>query len=450
MPSAARRITGLQQLNMNMEENQKIKLSIKQLYGDGTYLVKLADAGNNNGKTEQEQKIGSINASSQEPLSGTETQPLGVKSIDRRPTSRLEIEEEVYVASDLTPLFALKNDEPVKIVGRRNNQLCIKNKECYEKSKELNEYIQNLDKSGLKLTSPKTGQLVLAKKDDAPAGALWYRAAVVSKESSATLEISYVDLKGEDTLGVKSLRNVDEHLASYPVLMTLTPPLSMLDSALEYVDQLIKDKTKMRLAVSGDDVDFRFEDGTLLSKKILNLNKKSSKELPKLVPVETVAPQSAEAPIPAADEACEPPETQKSVTEPTPKPTNPKSLNEQEAESPEHFTFNLMDWTRLSPGTHHVLFYTINDITDITVVSMEDKLIDQLAQVSAIQVEDDTPYEPMECEMCLVLYKSEAEEESSWYRAFITEINGENYAATCVDFGNIVVVTKREIRKYPQ
>nr|CAI5838101.1 unnamed protein product [Callosobruchus analis] len=101
------------------------------------------------------------------------------------------------------------------------------------------------------LSSVKVGQLVLAKKDDEVDNEVWQRAAVVSKEGAACIQISYIDFPGEDILGVKSLRNVDEDLANYPALMTVSPIYAVLESgislALEYVDHLIQDKAKLRL-----------------------------------------------------------------------------------------------------------------------------------------------------------------------------------------------------------
>ncbi|VEN37382.1 unnamed protein product [Callosobruchus maculatus] len=404
MPATALRTTGLQNLNMNIQEEQQLRLNIKQQYDDGTYLVKLNDTGSTSGtKSHDTYNAAETHSTPQEDL----RKNTPAKSMERRPASRTEVQEEVYIASNLSPLFKLRNDEPIKIVGRRDFQLLIKNKECYEKSKELNEYIKKLDKSGLVLGSVKVGQLVLAKKDDGVDNDIWQRATVVSKEGAACIQISYIDFPGEDTLAVKSLRNVDEHLANYPALMTMSPIFTALQSgtssALEYVDQLIQDKAKLRLVIEGDDVDFKFEDGSLLSKKISNISKGPSVEPPELVPaIEKAAKQEPAKQEPAKTE--KPTAVSSSVN--TPKPatepiTTPKPLNEKKAESSEPFTLDYMDWTRLSVGTHDVLFYTINDATEITVVSMDEKLLDQLALVSVIQVNDNTPYAPVEGEMCL-------------------------------------------------
>nr|CAI5838099.1 unnamed protein product [Callosobruchus analis] len=73
MPATALRTTGLQKLNLNIQEDQELRFSIKQQYNDGTYLVKLGEAGDTNTRTQEQARGTTSNTKSQESYNASAT-----------------------------------------------------------------------------------------------------------------------------------------------------------------------------------------------------------------------------------------------------------------------------------------------------------------------------------------------------------------------------------------
>ncbi|KAJ8942353.1 hypothetical protein NQ314_010087 [Rhamnusium bicolor] len=331
------------------------------------------------------------------------------KAVKPTELKEADISKEQFYFEVPKPIATLQNGDKVMVIDTDTNKFLVRTRECAVKSRELTEYIKNLDKSALTLTNVKVGQLVLCSKDGLVG---LYRAVVTKKESGSVVSVKYIDFPGEDDLSVKSLRNIDEYLANEPTSIILSPEYKVLNNMEEKV-------------LSGEDFDLQFDDGTLLSKKIQDIKCPTPKQTT-VKPVE-VKPSTTK-------------ESVQSEKKPEPQPcsaTNTKVLYED------------MDWVNIEPGTYTFMCYSFQDLNDITMISTTEDVITYLEEITDLEITDNAPYKPEEFEMCLVSFKGPEEENASWYRAAVLEIEDDSYFVTFVDFGNKEVVKCEDIRKFP-
>lgn len=91
----------------------------------------------------------------------------------------------------------------------------------------------------------KEGQLVLCSNESLVG---LCRANITEVKQSNVVTVKYVDYPGEDTLTLKSLRNVDDYLSKQPAALLLSPELSYLENlnvaAKNFINEIISRKEK--------------------------------------------------------------------------------------------------------------------------------------------------------------------------------------------------------------
>ncbi|CAG9834527.1 unnamed protein product [Diabrotica balteata] len=321
------------------------------------------------------------------------------------------------------PINTLKDGDQVKIIDQFNNQLVVKTKECFAKSKEIVEYIKNLDKDTLLLNEVKEGQLIICAKDGAPN---LCRAVVLKIDSPTIATVTYLDYPGEEKLSIKSLRNVDDYLAKEPICLLFTPEIKLLDSisdvGLNYIQTLIEQKSKVTVAISNDDFDLKLEDGSCLSTKLLELEK------PK---VEIKQIKSSE-------------KEEKSTVVKDKEPA-------RETEPNAKVMFGEIDSIKPAVGSSGKYVCSNFKEDELTLISMEEDVLTEFSQLTDLLQEfnDTKPYDPEAGEMCLVLHKLEETGEETWFRGVVLSSDDNSYEISSVDCGILITATKENIRSFP-
>ncbi|KAG5876468.1 hypothetical protein JTB14_010157 [Gonioctena quinquepunctata] len=444
IPALALRVV-LNGLEKPLESDLELKIRIKQKYQDGTYIAEVEEAIPKQTK-EAEKKDAEKPVRVEKPIEKVkvveeskpveEKKPETPKKVEdtrkEEPVEQKKVEAKSYFGVP-EPMSTLKNGDKVMLIDLEGNRFGVKTREAVNKSKELIEYIKKLDKSNLHLTGVKEGQLVLCSRDSLPN---LYRAVIKKKTSAVAVTVKYLDYIGEDQLAIKSLRNVDEYLATQPVTLLSSPESKMLENlgpkALDFVTNLLEKKEKAKIVISENgDFDLQLEDGSLLTQKLLELGKdEAEKKEFKLIPVKKsptkVEQPKAEAPSPAKVE-------------------KPKAV------APEYtpVVYDDMDWIKIKVDTtDSYLCYTIKDLKDLTLISLQDESMNNMAKVTDLTALDDAPYEPAEFEMCLVAHQAPEEDEPSWYRGVVLERNDGEYNIQAVDFGNLILAKSKDVRKF--
>ncbi|XP_074035782.1 uncharacterized protein isoform X2 [Leptinotarsa decemlineata] len=452
----------LSKTDVSLATDLELRIMIKKKYEDGTYLVdveKIITGPDSVEKGEeikvsvkpanvaQEEEFMSSKPVTQEKLIPPAQEKAGSESQEK---PRPVVKEKHEPLKEVTPktaskvymevpkeLSKLKNGDKVMLLDVVGNQFATKTKESVQKNKELTEYIKKLDKSNLLMPSVEEGQMVLCCKDGLSS---LYR-AVVSKKTSDAATVRYLDYPGEEQLSINSLRNVDDFLASQPTCLLRSPEFESLDKlgpkGSEYVFQLLSQKEKVKVVITDDgDFDFRLDDGSLLSEKIEQLDKKE--EEPK-VQVEDASVSSSENKI------------KSNSTSANTEEAKPKVAKTVQEEAP-CITYDDMDWIKLEVGsTENFLCYTLKDLKDLTLISLGDESIKYMEMITDLIVSDEVPYEPSEFEMIMVAYQAPEDDEPQWYRGVVLEKeeNGD-YSCQTVDFGNQIVVKSKDIRRFQE
>ncbi|XP_072388051.1 uncharacterized protein [Diabrotica undecimpunctata] len=324
------------------------------------------------------------------------------------------------------PINTLKDGDQVKIIDQFNNQLVLKTKECFGKSKEIVEYIKNLDKDTLLLNEVKEGQLIICAKDGAPN---LCRAVVFKIDSPTVATVTYLDYPGEEKLSIKSLRNVDDYLAKEPICLLFTPKIKLLDSisdvGLNYIQTLIEQKSKVTVAISNDDFDLKMEDGSCLSTKLLELEK------PKVEIKQIKSSEKEEKSTVVKDKE---PAEQKSDTEPIVK-----------------VMFGEIDSFKPAIGSSGKYVCTSFKEDELTLVSSEEDALQAFSKLTdlLLQFNGTKPYDPEAGEMCLVLHKLDETEEETWYRGVVLSNIDNSYEISSVDCGALITTTREKISSFP-
>ncbi|XP_057652384.1 uncharacterized protein LOC130891580 isoform X2 [Diorhabda carinulata] len=397
-----------------------LTVKVKKKYSDDTYVVELDKTFKSTSTEEDNSK-----------KSALESVPKSKMSAQSIEEFKTESKERCYV--DLPkPLLKLKNNDKVMLLDMVGNKFAVKTKECAQKSKELLEYIKTIDKSSLILKQVEVGQMVLASKDGLPD---LCRAVVIKKQSSVQVTIEYLDYAGSENLSIKSLRNVDEYLASQPITLLLTPDIEVInkisETGIDFIVALIEKKEKANVVLTNDNAfDLKLEDGSLLSQKLLDLEKSEvpndSNNSPKINELEK--PMSVEAAITPLKSA---------ILEV--KPESDNSI----------ITLCDMDYIKPKIGsTDTYICYTLKDLSEVVLISLDEDSVSYLESIYNLEINDDEPYEPEVSEMCVFLYKTPEESETVWYRGVVLDNEGK-YTISMVDFGILVTTTSKDIRKFP-
>ncbi|CAH1117114.1 unnamed protein product [Phaedon cochleariae] len=440
-----------------LEDEMDLRVRIKNKYDDGTYLVD-SEAQSLRPCRQQHQQTKAAEAPTEAPKEAKKEIPKEEPKVERKeeaiekPAKKIEekkVTEKAYFDVP-KPLATLKNGDVIMVCGIIDNKFAVKTRECATKTLEVVNYIKSLDKSSLLLSDVKKGRMVLCSIDGLPN---LHRAIVTDEPRDGVVSVRYLDYMGENQMTVKSLRNVDDFLASHPLCMLTTPECQLLEDlspkAAECIAQLVEKKTKVKMVLTEDDdfFDIQMDDGSLLLQTISNLGSKPEKaEQPasdiRLVPVKQPNRASEPAAAPAKAEPAKAPAKVESVSAPAKTP-----VKEVVDESP--VMYDHMDWIKAEVGaTEDFMCYTIKDVENVTLISLTDESLKYLEAVTDLVVEDDAAYEPGMFEMCMVAYKGPDDEEAAWYRGAVLEKDEDQITVNSVDYGTNIVVTKKDIRKF--
>ncbi|KAJ8925333.1 hypothetical protein NQ315_009163 [Exocentrus adspersus] len=442
IPALAARIT-LSNSTQELSEGTDLKIKIKKKYEDGTYLV---DVLNSTSKIDDNtSKIDEKPSSSKfvendlsvltKPAPDVKTHMDMPKRQDiskqQDPPKQPDVRAEQKIYFDIPKSKReLCNADKVMMVDIEDNAFLVRTRECALKSKEITEYIKNLDKSALVLTNVKVGQLVLCSKDGF---AGLFRAVVLNKENDSIVTVKYIDFPGEDDLSIKSLRNVDEFLANEPSTVMKTPEYKYLEEltekGVEYLLTICQNKQKFTVILTENTFDLQSDDGSLLSDTLENLN------APK-PPIETLIVEKSTKLVTSTPMKTEERTAKVAELEPTTAKNN-------------KILYDDMNWIEISPGTHTLMCYCLQEVDNITFLSSTDEVIGHLETVSSASPTNNDPYQPEVTEMCLVSFKGPDDDEPSWNRAVVLSVDESGYLVNFVDFGNQEVVQSQDIRNMP-
>ncbi|CAG9860756.1 unnamed protein product [Phyllotreta striolata] len=430
LPAAANRITvSTQSFLPKLVPDLDLKISIIKQFQDGTYCVDIEPPSN-----QPASDISPKPAKQVEELKQPARKEVEEKRVEQE--VQKPIVQEKHYFDVPASLAELKDGDKVMLIDLIDNKFAVRTKECAQKNKEILEYIKNLDKSEMLLTSVKEGQLILCSKDGLPN---LCRGVVQNKVSPTIVTVKYLDCPGEDQLSVKSLRNVDDYLAAQGCTLLMTPKMEFindsLDNHVEFISRLFENKEKATIVMTGAGCDLRLQSGNLLSEELNPVEE----ELPKLVPV-TSTPNNSE--------------VEKKV--PTPKIAAEKVEKKEDKPvslAKKSISYDDMPFIKAEIGTSgSYLCYDITSLEDMTFISMSEESVEYLEKVTdMLQVlADDNPFKPELLDMCLVLYKSPDETEACLNRAVVIDENESGYIVNMVDFGTKATVASGDIRKFPE
>ncbi|CAH1111312.1 unnamed protein product [Psylliodes chrysocephalus] len=440
-PALACRLSFKSAGSIQLENEMELKVKVKQKYDDDTCVVDIVQQSRVEDEKKETPKTESPPAAREPAKQQQEVVKEPAKQ--QEPVEETSVKEKHYFTIP-EPLTEIQNGDKVLLSDLVGNKFAVKTKECASKSKEILEYIKSLNKCELMLTSVKESQLVLCSKDGMPN---LCRGVVKKKVSPTIVTVKYLDYSGEDQLSVKSLRNIDDRLAREPCTLLYTPELpvisSLTDKSLNYLEGLFEKKEKAVVVINEDrDFDLQMDDKSLLSEKLLLLEKPPKKEesKPDSGPV-TSTPNK-----PKTEEIEKP----KNQTEEK-KIATPKKEDTPASKNEEPVTYDDMPFIEAKVGTTGgYVCYNITDVTELTLISMNEEVLTQFETVSVLEPEDDVPFEPENMNMCLVLYKSPEEEDATWYRAVVLDKEAAGYAVSMVDFGTQATIKSKDIRKFPR
>ncbi|CAH0551662.1 unnamed protein product [Brassicogethes aeneus] len=389
-----------------------INVQAKQKYDSGSFLVTSKDL---RPKTSETRKRNDY--------------VLDFEKSESRPEKAapvLEVKEkaEIQCYFDIPEPLTIKDGDKVMIIDCDDKGFILRTRELTERFLEVTQMINNVNKPDLNLETVQKGQMVLCGKDEC---AGLFRAEVTDVKLPI-VSVSYIDVTGNVSISLKALRNVTSQLAGFPATLAKSPTFPDLGKYLKnpdsiaFIEDLIMDKVKLTVTLDGG-CDFVLKNGIKMSKVLADLvNPPPKAEEPKLVE----KPKVTEVPVPEKKE-----EDVKKPAE-TGKSSGPVNYED-------------MAFTKIEIGKEdEFLCYSFEAMDQLTILSMENQEVEWLTYLNALTIKDEEPYSPNLWEMCMALFK-----DGEWYRGVVISSENNEFSVLFVDFGNTEIITKKDLRKYP-
>ncbi|XP_045478078.1 uncharacterized protein LOC123683213 [Harmonia axyridis] len=336
-----------------------------------------------------------------------DTTNLVLSANKKTATAKLQSPSEPIILGDIKYTQEWVHKDVVKIVAHSGGKLYLRNKEHHGKLVEVDMEINNWTRELVK--DVVLGQVVLCKKEGSEEKLC--RAKIENVENPFAT-VHYIDYHKNDKVLIKNLYVANKRIANLPATLIESPTIkefisNKFDSnAASMLDEMITNNVKFTVAASGSEFDLFLKD----------------KSLSELIYPNTCKIQSTQQ-------------------------LNKVSTGNVQEESKSKYIkvlFEDMKSYEVPMGKGDYMLTNFKDATDFTVTCTEDKESDLLSRCTCIEVTDTDPYEPDDSEMVLGYF------EGGWYRALVLEKSDNGiYQVLFVEYGNILEITKNEIRRFP-
>ncbi|XP_063905212.1 uncharacterized protein LOC135124227 isoform X2 [Zophobas morio] len=207
----------------------------------------------------------------------------GWDSPDEFPTSQKRAEATFFKKP---PFFCkVENDQRVTISHVKDDVIYLKTKECFEKSREIDDVIENYAGKAKNVQRVEVDQLVLYEGEEGK----FYRAVVVKVEDKR-VEIETLDHGEWKRVALTALKNISEELSRAPITYFVGGKLAGFEQGLgdwqkKIIEEYAKKRKKFVVSLGFDD-ELDLYDGTqLLSEEFQNIKKEPRKVMLKDVEI---------------------------------------------------------------------------------------------------------------------------------------------------------------------
>ncbi|XP_044746175.1 uncharacterized protein LOC123307802 [Coccinella septempunctata] len=299
----------------------------------------------------------------------------------------------------------------VKIISHSDGKLYLRNKEHHSKLVDVDKEIINMSKQVINDVVP--NQLVLSKKEGSEEKLC---RAIVKKVEGGFAVVHFMDYHKDEKVSMKNIFGVNRAIANMPPTLIEIPlkgysSTKFNSTVAAMLEEMIMTNVKFSVAKNGSDFDLLLKDKPL--SEILFTNSGNTKPIQESNAV--AGPSSDKGKVGKSDD---------------------KYVK---------VMFDDMKCYEAPMGKGDYMLTNYKDATEFTVTSTNDRESDMLSRCTGIEVNDKEPYEPDDTEMILAFF------EGDWYRALVLEkMENGIYQILFVEYGNIIEVTKNEIRRFPK